>query len=178
MSAIAPPRCTSLEPEFAPAIIDLEASGFGRHSYPIEIGYVLADGSSYCSLIAPAPGWTHWDPAAEQVHHIDRETLLCHGRSIPEVAAQLNQRLAGQVLYTDGWAHDYTWLAALFEEAGMVARFRIENLRSLLSDEEAGRWHGTKERVRHECSLARHRASVDAWLLQQTWLRVRAEAAG
>ena len=36
-----------------PTILDLEASGFGRDSYPIEVGYVLPDGSSFCSLIRP-----------------------------------------------------------------------------------------------------------------------------
>jgi hypothetical protein len=160
-----------------PGIIDLEASGFGRQSYPIEVGFVLGDGSSYCTLIAPAPAWTHWDTAAEQVHHISRETLQKHGRSVNDVAQQLNTRLRGQTLYSDGWAHDFTWLATLFEEAGMVPLFRIDSLRRLLNDDEAARWGAAKDRVGSECSLARHRASVDAWLLQQTWLRVKAEPA-
>ena len=30
-----------------PIIIDIEASGFGRGSYPIEIGYHMPDGESY-----------------------------------------------------------------------------------------------------------------------------------
>jgi len=25
-------------------MLDIEASGFGRHSYPIEVGFALADG--------------------------------------------------------------------------------------------------------------------------------------
>ena len=51
-----------------PAVLDVEASGFGRESYPIEVGYVLSGGQTYCSLIRPLPEWTHWDPQAERVH--------------------------------------------------------------------------------------------------------------
>ena len=36
-----------------PNIIDVEASGFGPHSYPIEVGLALGDGSKFCSLILP-----------------------------------------------------------------------------------------------------------------------------
>ena len=51
-----------------PTILDIEASGFGPGSYPIEVGLVLPDGDAWCSLIRPEPGWLHWDPSAEQVH--------------------------------------------------------------------------------------------------------------
>ena len=34
-----------------PDIIDIEASGFGPDSYPIEIGVALSSGEKYCSLI-------------------------------------------------------------------------------------------------------------------------------
>ena len=157
--------------------MDIEASGFGRSSYPIEVGYVLGDGSSFCTLIRPAPSWTHWDRSAESVHHIERATLDRHGRPVAEVAALLNERLRGRTLYSDGWGHDFAWLSALFDEAGCVQRFRLESLRKLLSEEEADRWKPTRDRISGEFSLARHRASVDAWLLQQTWLRVREDSA-
>lgn len=159
--------------EEAPAILDLEASGFGRHSYPIEVGYVLPDGSSYCSLIRPAAHWTHWDPAAESVHHIPRHTLERHGRSAAEVAHQLNDALRGRTVFSDGWAHDYPWLAALFEEAGMVPAFKLESLRTLLSEDEAQAWAATREAVGREVPDRRHRASSDARMLQLTLMRVR-----
>lgn len=60
----------------APTVVDVEASGFGRASYPIEVGFVLPNGHSFCSLIYPEPEWTHWDPQAETIHHISRELLL------------------------------------------------------------------------------------------------------
>jgi len=33
-----------------------------------------------------------------------------------EVARMLNADLAGQTVYCDGWAHDFPWLALLFDE--------------------------------------------------------------
>src|SRR5918995_1171108 len=84
-----------------PTIIDLEASGFGTGSYPIEVGFVLADGSTQCMLIKPDEGWTHWDSKAEAVHGITRATLQAHGKSPLEVASQLNRSLARQTVYSD-----------------------------------------------------------------------------
>lgn len=77
-----------------PCILDIEASGFGASSDPIEVGHVLADGRSRCTLIRPREGWTHWDPRAEALHGISRETLLRHGRPVAEVARTLNADLA------------------------------------------------------------------------------------
>lgn len=159
-----------------PAILDVEASGFGRHSYPIEVGYVLADGSSYCSLIRPPAHWTHWDPAAEDVHRIRREQLVAHGRDVHDVARTLNEGLRGQTVFSDDWAHDYSWLAALFEEAGVVPSFRLESLRGLLSEDEASQWAATRQAVMHEQPVRRHRASADARLLQATLRRLRQAA--
>ncbi len=157
----------------APAVLDIEASGFGAHSYPIEIGYVLPNGDTYCSLIRPAREWVHWDPEAEKIHHIAASTLQTHGRDVAEVAAQLNDRLHGRTLYSDAWLHDYTWLSALFEAAGRVPAFKLEDLRSLLSEHEAALWDDIKREVRVDLRLERHRASADARVLQQTLLRVR-----
>jgi hypothetical protein len=157
-----------------PAVLDIEASGFGQHSHPIEVGFVLADGSSYCSLIRPAPGWTHWDPAAERVHRIPLATVIRHGRDVVDVAGQLNERLRGLTVYCDGWAHDYAWLAVLFEAAGMSPTFKLDNLRALLTDQEAAFWSVVKKQVTTEMRLQRHRASSDAKILQYTLMRLRA----
>ena len=157
-----------------PAVLDIEASGFGRDSYPVEIGFVLPDGQSYCTLIRPVPGWTHWDPLAEQVHRIPLATVLRHGRDVREVATRLNERLAGLTVYCDGWAHDYAWLGTLFEAAGLQPTFRLENLRVLLSEREASVWAVVKQQVRTEMRLQRHRASADAKVLQRTLMRLRA----
>ena len=169
-TAAAPPVSQADE---APTILDIEASGFGAGSYPIEVGFVLPNGDSYCSLIRPAPHWSHWDPAAQRVHQIGRDALLHHGRSVDEVARELNERLRGRTVYSDGWAHDYVWLATLFDEAKRLPAFRLETLRALLSEDEAGRWRETKRQVGNEFPIQRHRASADARLLQMTFRRLR-----
>ena len=163
----------SLPADTAPAVLDIEASGFGRDSYPVEVGFVLADGQTYCSLIRPAPTWTHWDPQAERVHHITQDTVQRHGREVTEVATQLNERLRGLTLYCDGWAHDYAWLGVLFEAAGMTPTFKLDNLRALLTDKEAAFWNVVKKQITTEMRLQRHRASSDAKILQRTLMRLR-----
>jgi len=160
-----------------PTMLDVEASGFGRHSYPIEIGFVLPDGHAFCTLIQPTPDWTHWDAAAEQVHHITRALLVRRGRPALEVAHLLNERLDGLVVYSDGWANDYSWLGVLFDAVGLSPRFRLENLRALLRDDEADRWHSVKREVALERGPQRHRASADARVLQLTLQRLRAHRA-
>lgn len=152
-----------------PAFLDIEASGFGRDSYPIEIGFVLPDGHAWCTLVRPEPDWTHWDPAAEALHGITRSLALRHGRPAVDVARELNRRLAGLTVYSDGWAHDYAWLALLFEAGGRSPLFRLDHLRSALDEDQAQAWQATREQVRQQRPLARHRASSDARILQLTW---------
>ena len=160
----------------APTVIDVEASGFGRNSYPIEIGFVLPDGRTFCTLIQPQPAWTHWDRSAERVHHIARALIVQRGRPALEVAQLLNQQLDGRVVYSDGWANDYSWLGVLFDVAELSPRFKLENLRALLQDDEADRWYAVKQQVALERGPQRPRASADARLLQLTRLRLRAHA--
>jgi hypothetical protein len=156
-----------------PAILDVEASGFGGKSYPIEVGLVLPNGHSYCSLILPEPEWTHWDDKAESVHHISRRLLHDKGRPVVEVARMLNDHLKGQTVYSDGWVNDYSWVGVLFDAAGLYPRFRLENLRALLDEDEADHWHEVKAEVARERGAQRHRASADARLLQLTLQRLR-----
>ncbi len=156
-----------------PTVLDVEASGFGRGSYPIEIGFVEPAGALFCSLVRPAPGWVHWDPAAETLHGISRELLQRHGRPVDWVAAELNRRLAGQIVYCDGWAHDYPWVARLFDEAELNPTFRLEDVRTLLSERELGGWDHSLRALREELRPDRHRASSDARLLQLCVQRVR-----
>lgn len=156
-----------------PPIIDIEASGFGRGSYPIEIGFVTSTGEAWCSLVRPSAGWLHWDASAEQLHGITRAVLQAHGRPVEGVARELNARLRGQTVYSDGWGHDFSWLGRLFDEADSAPSFRLQSLRELLTESEAGCWHEVKARVEAELALTRHRASSDALVLQLALLRVK-----
>ena len=157
----------------APSIIDVEASGFGRGSYPIEIGFVTSSGESWCALIQPQPGWQHWEESAEQLHGISREVLARHGRPVAQVAREINERLKGQTVYSDGWGNDFSWLGSLYDEAEISPSFRLHSLRELLTEAEAGRWHAVKSRVAEELDLQRHRASGDAKVLQLALMRIK-----
>ena len=159
--------------DFPPPILDIEASGFGLGSYPIEVGIIMPDGRAWCSLVRPEPEWQHWDPSAEAVHNITREQLDSSGRSAVEVADALNEWLDGQVVYSDAWAHDYSWLARLFDAANRTPHFKLDNLRALLTDGEAAVWHDLKRQVAQGMVLQRHRASSDARLLQSTLLALK-----
>jgi hypothetical protein len=161
-----------LDPD-RPLVIDVEASGFGGTSYPIEIGVALDDGHKYCTLVHPEPEWTHWDAEAERVHRISRDLLETYGRPAREVARTLNELLATRTVYTDGWVVDKPWLATLFHAAHVEMEFRVSPLEMILSESQMQRWHEEKDRVLATLDLSRHRASHDAWVIQETYRRTR-----
>lgn len=159
------------------AIIDIEASGFGRGSYPIEIGYYLPDGQAYCTLIAPEAEWTHWDESAERVHGIRRDILLAKGKPAIEVCLELNRQLRGQFIYCDAWSYDYVWLSKLYDAVDLVPTFSLKDIRDLLSECEKTLWHATRAAVELRLQLRRHRASSDARILFETLLEARKHCA-
>lgn len=160
-----------------PTLLDIEASGFGRGSYPIEVGLARADGSRCAFLIQPAESWTHWDPKAELLHGISRARLIREGHPAIEVARWLNGELADiGIAYSDSWGYDNTWLSLLFDQAGMLPRFRLEALRRLLSESQLARWNETKERMVSLHGIRRHRAGDDARLLQLTYAATQSAA--
>ncbi len=154
-----------------PIVIDFEASGFGKGSYPIEVGFSRRHGEGWCTLIRPESDWQHWDDKAAHIHRIPREILVERGKSASVVTEQLNIQLAGLTVYTDGWAQDYVWMALLFDAADRVPSFRLADLREIISPQQEGLWHVTKDQVVEDLNISRHRASNDARVLQMTWLR-------
>lgn len=156
-----------------PAIIDVEASGFGPDSYPIEIGVALPNGDKYCTLVAPAPEWTHWDESAEKIHRIPRDILEEHGKPAQTVVQELNELLDATTVYTDGWVVDKPWIVKLFDEARATPSFQTSSLEMILNEDQMAAWHPTKDRVLDDLSLKRHRASYDAFVIQETWVRTK-----
>ncbi|MCM2973176.1 3'-5' exonuclease [Larsenimonas suaedae] len=155
-----------------PIILDVEASGFGRGSYPIEIGIARADASTCAFLIQPCAEWTHWDPKAELLHGISRERLMREGYPVRDVAQWLNDELGDcRLAYSDSWGFDNTWVSLLFDCASLLPRFRLESLRRLLNEQQLERWMSTKEAMIDSASIRRHRAGEDARLLQLTYER-------
>ncbi len=154
-----------------PNIVDVEASGFGGASYPIEVGLSMACGQRYCSLIKPDALWTHWDESAESVHGISRGTLEEKGKSVLVVANELNCILDGCVVYTDGWVVDEPWIIRLFDTAKVRRRFRMYDIQTIMSEPQMERWHRVKQQVMKQLKLTRHRASNDARIIQETFIQ-------
>lgn len=155
-----------------PPIIDVEASGFGRGSFPIEIGFALEDRKVQSYLIQPSENWTHWSDEAEAIHGISRQQLADDGLGVRDVALLLNEHLFDKTLYSDAWSFDSSWIGRLFEEAELVQRFRIETINKLLTMEEMERWTDTKSTLWNELDVGRHRAANDVKVLQETFKRV------
>ncbi len=154
-----------------PSIMDFEASGLGPSSYPIEVGYCGADGERYCTLIRPEPDWTHWDEDAAKLHGISRQTLCERGMPVSVVAEQLNERLSGQVLYSDGWVVDSVWLSLLFESARLVPAFQLRAIEHIQTECQYHRWDQVKAKVLEAFTERRHRASSDAYMVQLVFER-------
>lgn len=154
-----------------PAILDFEASGFGHDSYLIEVGVALPDGRKYCSLIVPPLHWTHWNPAAERVHCISRSMLARHGRPLVQVVEELNAFVGGGTVYSDGWVVDDPWWRKLHREAGIEPCYRLSALEMILDQAQMERWQTAKNAVLAELGAGRHRASFDAYVIQETFWR-------
>jgi len=156
-----------------PHIVDIEASGLGLDSYPIEVGLALENDQRYCSLIKPETGWDHWDDSAEALHNIPREVLEKKGKPPIVVARELNRLLKDKIVFSDGWVVDEPWIIRLFEAAGMDRQFAFYDIQTILSEKQMDLWHSTKLVVIEELNLSRHRASNDAQIIQKTFARTR-----
>lgn len=99
--------------------IDFEASSLSDRSYPIEVAWVLENGPSESYLIAPAPQWDDWDPAAEAIHGISRATLEREGKPNEQVAIRMVEALGGHELFASAPSWDGKWLSVLLRSAGL-----------------------------------------------------------
>ena len=156
------PRC--------PTIIDIEASGFGSTSYPIEIGVAKSNGERYCALIQPVDDWEHWCTHAEKIHGISRAIIETRGKKPRLICEELNEFLCDTVAYSDGWACDSPWLTRLFFAARMSQHFHLSPIEAIASEAQLLLWDNTKIRMQTQLNIERHRASGDAYLIQQTYV--------
>jgi len=152
-----------------PIIIDVEASGFGYGSYPIEVGFALADGATHCRLIKPLENWTHWCEEAQKLHGVEHHQLIEYGWNPTDIAHWLNEMLNSQTVYSDAWSNDMSWLGKLYNDVGITQNFRLESVLTLLSPEQINSWDATKAATSEALQQQRHRASADAFLIQQTY---------
>ncbi|MFC4700598.1 hypothetical protein ACFO4O_10540 [Glaciecola siphonariae] len=134
---------------------------------------MLADGTRFCKLIKPFAHWQFWDAKAEQIHGISYQSLIDYGEEPVAVCLELNELVQGLTLYSDGWVVDHPWLVKLFAQAAVPMLFSISSLEMVLSEPQMAIWDDEKRAVAQDCGLARHRASADAYIIQQTFLRTQ-----
>lgn len=174
------------------AFLDFEASSLGKKGYPIEVAWVFEDGAEEAHLIRPAPGWDDWDPSAEAIHHIRRDTLFHHGIAHDELARRMVDRLSGHQLAASAPSWDGKWLSALLRAAGLPRHsLRLRDTEDVQRETACAILAGSlaPDRIATEAErlrtgavarwaseIPRHRALDDAREERAQWLAVRAAA--
>ncbi|BBB30162.1 hypothetical protein [Neptunomonas japonica] len=139
--------------------IDIEASGLGPLSYPIEVAWKCGlTGASDLFLINPDTGynWTQWDLSAADIHGITMDELLHKGISVNEACERLNQMLDGKMVTSDALDFDFFWMRRLFESAMMKPTFKMQGIDSVL---EGGQL--IQYRLIASAQVRKHRAMDD-----------------
>lgn len=171
--------------------LDFEASSLSERSYPIEVAWVFEDGHAEAYLIRSAPEWTDWDPAAQAIHGIDRETIEREGIPHAEVAQRMLDQLTGHDLRASAPSWDGKWLSVLLRGAGLPRHsLRLRHTDEALKDVAHSTLHDAipaDELEETVCDLIgrgdwvkpdskRHRALADARAEYARWVAVRAAA--
>ncbi|WP_293267800.1 hypothetical protein [Neptunomonas sp.] len=139
--------------------VDIEASGLGPRSYPIEIAWKCGiTGESDLFLINPDTGynWTEWDLSAAGIHGISMDELLAVGVSVNSACDRLNQKLGNRILTSDALDFDYFWMRRLFESAMMKPTFKMQGIDSVLDGGQLIQY-----RLIAGAQLRKHRAMDD-----------------
>jgi hypothetical protein len=172
--------------------LDFEASSLGKRSYPIEVGWVFADGRSRAYLIRPAEGWTDWDARSEAIHRISQARLLAEGTAHDLVAQDMIESLSGHDLVASAVSWDGKWMSALLRAAGLPRHsLRLRDSDALCRESalailapviaperlnEAVAQCLAKGEVRAPGQPPAHRALADAQEERARWLAVTAAA--
>jgi hypothetical protein len=117
-------------------IIDFEASGLGKASYPIEVGWGDGRHPTTSFLLNPErmDGWTEWDPRSQEFHKIPRKKLISEGENPKRIAEIMVKELAGKTLYSDEPRYDNMWKNRLLIDSGYDPDLiKIKNLKYFLN---------------------------------------------
>lgn len=147
-------------------VIDVEASGLGPESYPIEIawGHRFDPTKFDTFLIKPADGWVYWDTYAESaIHCISRSQLQREGISIAEAVERLDDALQGAVVYSDYVPADRPWWVKLYRELGRDLPFEFRPVQTLIPPAKEASYS-----LRLDASPTEHRALEDVRKIIQT----------
>lgn len=151
-------------------IIDIEASGLGFDSYPIDIA-VLIGSKSKSWLIKPEPMWNHWDVTAENLHGITREQLDEEGLVAIEVLNKLIEFVdeSNGVLYSDAAYWDADWIDTLFFALKQKRYFHIESIYELLDQQQSIVFDKNKMMLSKSGKYRHHRAEEDVNMILEAY---------
>lgn len=154
------------------AFLDVEASGLGSGSYPIELGWAIPWSASGGVLIRPALDWTYWNPASERLfHRISRQHLEQHDVPPAQALAQIIKAVQGHQVYSADPDFDVHWLGLLARAAWETTPFEIGDAQKLFRAAAAQR-HRNLDAITIEAERRRphiHRAQADAEQLALIW---------
>jgi hypothetical protein len=173
------------------AFLDFEASSLSAHSYPIEVGWVLEDGTGESHLIQPMPTWNDWDVDSAKIHGITRAYLAADGVPAADVARRLHEALVDHDVFTDAPTADQIWLGVLMRAVGLlpmpllhiydayrsIFRPMVTKLPHSVASGLAQSIVRQAETESEHAPGVRHRAEPDARRHWMTWQRVKVLAA-
>lgn len=112
--------------------LDVEASGLGGDSYPVEVGWVTDDEAPPGSLLVrPHESWTFWSGVAQAMHGLTREILEREGLPVAAVCDRVEAACAGRLVVSDAHAFDDWWLRRLYGAAGRSKAWQVGNVELL-----------------------------------------------
>ena len=120
-------------------ILDFEASGLMKGSYPIEIAWIRDNKKSISTLIKPSGNWllneSLWSERSQGVHGIARDTLVNEGLEIKSVIDLiLNDIKEYETIYSDNPFFEQQWLDRLFDEAGISHNYIVRDFKVMLDN--------------------------------------------
>jgi hypothetical protein len=115
--------------------LDIEASGLGSGTFPIEVAYASSIGDKSEYLIKPTIDWLNhgsWCSNAEhRIHKISRNMLIEEGVTVLDVANALNKALCGKLVLCNDLEYDGVWITHLFKAANIGVQFTLTDIRYL-----------------------------------------------
>ena len=156
-----------------PTFIDIEASGLGNTSFPIEVAWNDSEGAITNRLVKPVADWTSWDPEAERIHGITRDELDAGGISPAEMCALIRESLSGASAYSDAPELERFWLNRLFQAGEgvdcpilILGVSKVPQIRTICY--ERGLYDRLKKQAVDEVGIV-HRADADVSILMNVF---------
>ena len=161
-----------------PTFIDIEASGLGNTSFPIEVAWNDSKGVITNRLVKPVADWTSWDPEAERIHGITRDEIVAGGISPAEMCGLIRESLSGSTVYSDAPELERFWLNRLFQAGEEVdcpililGVSKVPEIRTVCY--ERGFYDRLKQQAIDDVGIV-HRADADVSILMKVFEQAKA----